>query len=541
MSGSRDDFWNIGKLLPKHRESVGRPFTAPSLTPVSDTSSATPTVKAAEARRLTALPTSSAETETTTYAPSENALIRSVTVRRAVGGHSFYEQFRRDAERYFDAPGLPCDYTPFFSFTPQYNQLSKEQMAYYFYLRSEVRAGRYPKADKGYFFLLVYEIIHLPVRVPPTEGARLLAALWGAYRESLDGIDRYMAPWLTDYCLLHAVPCPHELPSACLSAAAESDGIGFFFGTATVATPEGVLRLLSLSSDYRFEASRALTAETRTLFYRHVTGAMARVFSHLFSAGALSYSDRPERQHRRAFSGTLCSHNVRAELEIEYISLRHTDGLRRTVTLAVKHTENTLRAVLGIRARLAATGLDPVVRSVIDGYFAAVRASLPRRHPVPETPAYEMLYDAPERGIDSASAREIEAASWQLTRRLVVEEDSEGEILAIDGATDTGAPPASAPTETPGGEGAPTDTPLPLSEPQEAALADALRAFLAGGEAPRGLALRRSCPLPLLAEEVNEAFLSLYGDILLEPDGEGYTLIEEYREDTEEWLKSITK
>ncbi len=529
----RDAFWDIAKLLPKRREPNVRPFASPVLTPVTD---ATPPSPPSPSRRLTALPLSSGEVETTTYVPRENALIRSVTVRRTVGGHSFYEQFRRDAERYLDAPATPCEYTPFFSFTPQYNQLSAEQMAYYLHFRSEVRCGRYPRTDKGYFFLLVYEIIHLEGRIPPAEGARLLSALWEAYRKSLDGIDRYMVPWLSDYCLLHALPCPSELSPDCLSAAAESDGIGFYFGTATVATPEGVLRLLSLSSDYRFETSRALTDKTKTLFYRHVTGAMARVYSHLFSAGMLSFSERPERQHRRAFLGTLCAHNIRAELEVEYISLRHTDALRRTVSLAVKYTENLLRAALGIRARLSTAGLDAEVRAVIDRYFAAVRSSLPSREPTPVTPAYEKLYDAPERGLDTTSAREIEAASWQLTRRLVTEEE---------------LPEATVPPSRPAAKPPSSASPAPISPPPSvpaaspgapsSGLYEAVRAFLAGKDAPRELARHRACPLPLLAEEVNEAFLAAYGDVLLEPSGEEYTVIEDYREDIEEWLKTLTK
>ena len=249
-----------------------------------------------------------------------------------------------------------------------------------------------------------------------------------------------------------------------------------------------------------------------------------------------SLSERAERQHRRAFSGTLCSHNVRADLEVEYISLRRTDGLRRTVSLAVKYTENVLRAVLGIRARLSATGLDADVRRVIDRYFDAVRSSLPSRNPTPETPAYEKLYDAPERGIDRDSARRIEASSWQLTRRLVTEEElSDAPPAPADAPPFAEIPPiAKAPAVM---DAAPAEAP---SGEDSAALFEAVSAFLLGGTAPEGVARRRAIPLPLLAEEVNEAFLAAYGDILLEPSENGYTLIEDYREDTEEWLKTLT-
>ncbi|MBQ2719442.1 MAG: TerB N-terminal domain-containing protein, partial [Clostridia bacterium] len=444
----RDAFWDIGKLLP--RRTPSRSPSPVGSVPLPTVGEERPTPPEDASRRITARPRLAGEVRETVYTPADNPLIRSVTVRQSTGDHSFYAQFLRDAARYYDAPGTPCEYVPFFSFTPQYNQLSPDQLAYYFYLRSEVRAGRYPRIDKGYFFLLVYEVVHLPDRLPPEEGSRLLAALWGAYRRELDGIDRYMIPWLSDYCLLHGVPCPRDLSADCLAAAGECEGTEFYFGTAAEATPEGVLRLLSLSSDYRFEGGRAITAENRTHFFRHVTGAMERVFRHLFMTGAIAPSDRPERLVRRAFSGSLCSHNVRAEITLEYLSLRRSEGWRRTVTQAVKYAENCVRAALGIRARLSVPALPDAVRAVIDGYFAAVRSSLPRRSAAPPAPAYERLYDAPDRGFDATRAAAIEASSWALTRRLVEESPAEAEPPA---PPVTAAPPA--PVVEPVAEAAP--------------------------------------------------------------------------------------
>ena len=566
----RDAFWDISRLVPQKRSVPPRsPIGGVPLPTVEGIPSATANaVPTAESRQITQKRPLSDDVTETTYVPADNPLIRLVTVKRSVGGYSFYAQFLRDAERYFDTPGTPCEYAPYFSFTPQYNQLSPAQLSYYFYLRSEVRAGRYPRADKGYFFLLVYEIIHLEDRIPPEEGSRLLAALWGAYRTELDGIDRYMIPWLSDYCLLHGVPCPPDLADGCLAVAGECDGTEFYFGAAAEATPLGVRRLLALSSDYRFEASRAATEETRPLFARHITGAMERVFRYLLSTGVLALSDRPERFSRRAFSGSLCSHNVRAELSVEYVSLRRSEGWRRTVTLAVKYAENCVRAALGIRARLSVSALSPDVRTVIDGYFAAVRSTLPRRGPEPPpAPAYERLYDAPDRGLDTARAADIEAASWALTRRLV--EDGEAAPLT---------PPALAPT-TPSATvpvppsdvpsalaplGAPVPeartTPIPTAPsmvastptaslvaaatsatPADTAVARGVAAYLEGGVTPTAVARALGLPEALLADKINEAFLVDYGDVLLEPSSDGYQLIEDYRKEAEEWLKTLRK
>lgn len=516
----KDGFWDIGKLVPQKRAGLSRFSGGPTLSPVTlPPTSASTQASAADERRLTQ-PQGTAKTEDMTYVPAGNPLLLSVTVRRRPGGYSFYEQFRRDAGKYFDLLGDAVPYVPFFSYTPQYNQLSDEQRAYYLYFRTEVREGRYPKADKGYFFLLVYEIINLPDRIPPKEGARMLATLWDAYRRELSGIDRYMIPWLTDYCLVHALPCP-ELSPDCLFAAAEGDGVEFFFGNAAEATPEGILRMLHLSSDYRFESSRAVTDENRALFTHHIVGAMGAVLPHLFGAGLIGRGEHPETVRRRAFAGSLCSHNVRAELEYTYISLRRSEGLRRTVGLAVKYAENHLRAALGIRARLSASALAPSLREIIDRYFAGVRTALaPRREPAPE-PAYQRLYDAEETGIDRASAAAIESSSWELTRRLVIEED---EILPI---LPTGAEPEREITsaEPPSVADAPGD---PLSALVEA--------FLLGGDAPTATARRLGLLPAQAAETVNEAFVTLLGDVLVEPCGDGFVLIEDYREDAEQWL-----
>ena len=510
----RDAFWDIGKLVPRRRAAAPRFSSTDPVVPIVDGRGEPPRGDAAE-RRLTPPPSSAASVEHT-YTPEGNPLLLSVTVRRTPGGYSFYEQFRREALREFDTEGAPVPYIPFFSFTPQYNQLSAEQRAYYFYLRSEVRAGRYPRADKGYFFLLVYEIINLPERIPPVEGARMLADLWGGYRREISGLDRYMIPWLTDYCLVHAVPCP-PLTSDCLSAAAEGEEVEFFFGNAAERTEEGLLRFLQLCSDYHFEASRILTDENRAAVTRHITGALAAVLPHLLEAGLIRRSEKPERLVRRAFAGSLCAHNVRAEITLSYVSLRRAEGLRKTVGLAVKHAENRLRAALGIRARLSASALPPRFAEVIDAYFASAAVGLSGRREAP--PAYERLYAAPEEGLDRDSAAAIEEASWELTRRLVADVEEE-------------TPP---PTET-----APAPSAPAAASAEEGALA-LVSAFLEGGGAPALAARRAGIPLALAAERVNDLFLDLLGDVLLAPEGDRFVLIEDYREEAEAWLKTNRK
>ena len=41
-----------------------------------------------------------------------------------------------------------------------------------------------------------------------------------------------------------------------------------------------------------------------------------------------------------------------------------------------------------------------------------------------------------------------------------------------------------------------------------------------------------------MAEQINEIFLELVGDILIEADGNRYQLMEDYREDAETWSRA---
>ena len=43
------------------------------------------------------------------------------------------------------------------------------------------------------------------------------------------------------------------------------------------------------------------------------------------------------------------------------------------------------------------------------------------------------------------------------------------------------------------------------------------------------------------ADRINGIFLERIGDIVLEPDGVGFRFVDDYREDSEEWLRTETK
>ena len=76
------------------------------------------------------------------YQPG-HPLVRSVEVLEWPSRYSFYERFRQDAVRYFEAEETECEYADFNSFVPQYCMMTENQRRYYIWWRTCIRNGRY--------------------------------------------------------------------------------------------------------------------------------------------------------------------------------------------------------------------------------------------------------------------------------------------------------------------------------------------------------------------------------------------------------------
>jgi hypothetical protein len=205
---------------------------------------------------------------------------------------------------------------------------------------------------------------------------------------------------------------------------------------------------------------------------------------------------------------------VKCRLEIEYTPLSRDEGLRARVTEAVRYTENKLRAIIGIKSRLGIKALPEHYKGIIDAYFAPVINAEKQKKTPRVIPEYERLYDAPREALSFADADELELASWTTTARLVSEEEEAEQIPEV-----SITPEPIAETECV------TDT-YGLSDTEISMLSSCL----SGGKVD-----------DFTAERINEAFADGFGDIILEFDGEGYTVIEDYREEISAWLTKITK
>ena len=541
-----DDFWDLSKLVPRKKPQVSQFSTT---TPVSEitiasTEDASSTYSvSSEDRKLdfsAYKPSSEDKKGDRSYVPTSSRLIRRVTIKPSCDRFDFYDTFRKAALIYFDYKCQRCDFVPFYSYKPQYSQMTTEQKKYYFYWRDELRRKRFLKTDYSYVYLYAYEILNLPEKIGKEEGLRLLIAVWKAYRNDLPRLDANFSAWVQDYCLVYELECPFDEIRDFLFDVINVSSFKEFYLSDIESGGNASSAMLAYLSDYDWRRGKYAGGDNAQVYRTHVESAMQRVFALLLSDEAVTGGET-NKITRTAFPGSLCTHTVKCILEIEYSSISSSPELRKNVTAALKYVENKLRAILGVKSRLAIKELPDQFRRVIDKYFENEFARMKRERERAAMPEYERLYDAPESAVSFEDAVEIEKASWRMTARLVEgTEDYEQSVLE---ATQICEQTVAEDVED-------------CTSEESAASGDACDAYgldnseiaflraVSDNNVHKAAEIARDCKkMPeALAEKINEAFADNFGDVVLEESDEGgYKVIDDYTEEISEWLQKILK
>ena len=163
-----DDFWDISELIPRKKDSFG---IATSTDTVDIVSVGNERVEADSEKSDTVIkryiPPHSGSSELNlraqfdeveTYTPIDS-LIHKVTVKKYKTTYNYYGTFLKNAIEYMDVVGYPCEYVPFFSYVPQYDQMNDRQKDYYFWFRENAKKGSFIQTDQGYLFLYIFETV----------------------------------------------------------------------------------------------------------------------------------------------------------------------------------------------------------------------------------------------------------------------------------------------------------------------------------------------------------------------------------------------
>ncbi len=531
----RESFWDIEKLIPKTKKASPSFVTKPVVNEVN-ISFEEDGKREEQSLGLDAFRGINTE-NAVNYTPNA-ALLKSVTVSPIIEKFDFYANFKKAALIFFDMTAQKCDFEKYFSYMPQYSQLTAKQRSYYLYWRSEFRRGNAVKTDYSYFYLLVYEILNLPDKIPPEKGLGLLISLWRAYREELPNINSQMALWIEDYCLVHALALPIDKMSDFLHEAISASGFREFYITgADSLTRESCEALISSLSYYDWRHGKFAGGESRAEYKRHLLGAMRLLFVELWkNESFVSKNSKTEFITRQSFKGALCTQGIKNILRIEYHPLLKDDELRNTVTEALRYTENQLRALLGVKSRLAVKCLSEDYKKIIDFYFSEVFLKTKNVFKTSRKPEYEKLYDSLDNELSLNGADEIENLSWLNTKLLVSEEKLSAEVLRENTASEQSLITDSAYQYFPGESSNNGESSITAAD------MDFIKALLNGDS----VKIKNICvalgELPeSIAERINEAALSEIGDVIIEFSDAEAALVEDYREEIFEWIERITK
>lgn len=343
--------------------------------------------------------------------------------------YPFYEKFISDGEKYYRAACTDCLYTPFFSYMPQYNQLNINQLRYYLKWRSGLRHGHFMKADFSYILLFIYELLNLENVSTPEKRLTALCTVWLAYRTVYPRLDNMLSEWVCDFCLFHKLPPPTEKLAPIIPAVSAVASLKEFYSSDRNISLEKYIRL---SSSYRYEKS-VYYQRNKMLFDSHVIPSAAYAISKADKTQGEDVQPKKTVTSRDIYSGALCVSDIKCRIDVEYYSISRDTEYRSQINALVKYCENGVRAHLGVKSRLSSTGLSDELKKYADEYFEtnlppSINSAEQRKK---EEAKRYALYEADTSEFTTSDALRIEEESWQITKELVPDWQTDSEPVCI--------------------------------------------------------------------------------------------------------------
>ncbi len=513
----KDSFWDIGKLIPKQKAKessiVAGKTPTPVEIPIDNTSNSSPELTFSFENAKKEAPHS--------YAYQNlSSLIRNVEVIDWKNTYHYYEFFCKNALYFLDKRAIKCDRVSFFSYVPQYSQMSKAQLSWYLWWRENLHNGVYLDTDVSYILLYLYESINLGDRLDPQITLERMISAWAHYRSFYSQLDSSVAEWICDYSLIHRVPIsfPHEKISREMISRSTLREVYYTFDPHDFNLYAKFL--LTYCNAYNYRKSKFYNEETASLFDTHITGALAKLLNEkreFFLDGHCHL----HKTSRTAFTGALCSYRMRKRIEVEYISLSDTEELKEIITSIIKYCENKLRAHLSIRSRLGVKKIESEMIDVLNQYFSKNNIISRSYSNETETPEYEKLYEVQDNDFSLDKAMQIERSSWSITERLI--DTFEEETVSFDTKTETFMQKS---TEKEYGDSSPiSHFKDEIKEYHDFFVAVLTHDF----EKQKSFCNIHGLLADAVVDAINEKAVECFEDILLEETVSGYCIIEDYR------------
>ena len=488
------------------------------------------------------------------YEP-QNPLIKSVIVYSDKEGEEVFVHdnlFIRERRALLDRSTTFKEPVPFYSYAPRYSQLNKSQLNWYIWWRQNARNGNFIKTDESYVMLYAYELAATGEGEDKDGALSMLCQLLTKFDSKDLGIvyKIMIRDLICDFCLIHGLRAPTEM----LKDIEKQVLFGSFLPELLIdlsLNRQGCADAVSSLSLYDYRRSKCYNDANADIFKRGIFGAIKAVlanddaFESITSFTRGVYSGVTVERH--PFTRMVNIVNKSIKIEIVYYEI---SNLKTAITDIVRYSENKVRDHLGIRNKIHVLTTNPLARAAIDAYF---EQNLPARQFVDrrrrdarveenEPHEYDVLYDVPKVAISPERALEIERESWDTTKKLT-EAFADSEPFTDVGTEELAHLEMVTPTteiftpddKEPDGIEEPS-TPPADDQGVYASLRERLGdicEFVSLCRTPsllqqRKFASSHGTTLDELADKINETAVEIFGDIILEDSGDGYTIIEDY-------------
>ena len=572
FDNNKDDFWNLDEYIKKPRQHTPQKQFSPSSTSAVEISS---DAKAVEAPRFSDSPISGEKDENGQitrfippyksmaavkknilfeYSPA-NPLIKSVKiVSKNENDKVFVDTnlFIRERKAILSRKAVECSPVSFYSFAPRYSQMSRAQLNWYVWWRENIRNGIFLEADESYIILLAYELAATGEGEDKEKALSILCSLFTENTLSTSKNPFYkliIRDIINDFCILHGLIAPlHDLVKDSKFLLASSALPEFFVDLSPENVNTAIGSFLSSISMYDYRRSKFYTPENEGLFNNAICGAISSVFANIDAYNSLlSFANGVYgcvTLEHKLFNRMVNIVNKSVTAEITYFQLSNIQG---AVTDAIRYSENKLREHLGVKNKLNVFSLAPSVKSVIDAYFASSypAMSIPDRRrraekqKEEEAHDYDRFYDVPKAEISPEKASEIEKDSWQTTKILTEAFSDSKDISEPSAQPITPIEDKISATAENIGNTFTEEAPKAASESslyaQISNSIGKIAEFIVLCKESTLTSQRRfasECKLSLdeIADRINEAAVEIMGDILLEDGGDGYQIIDDYKD-----------
>ena len=439
--------------------------------------------------------------------------------------------FLRERAALLDRVGREVPHVPFYSMMPRYSQMTRPQLAYYLWWRENIRHGVFLECDISYVILYAHELIVADEGDDKSEILKILCKLYSAQYKDKQAVYFGIGNLIADFCILHNLSLPDGYLGDKFSEFITYTSIPeFFIDISDRYNPSMHERLIAGVSVYNYKKSKHYITDPK-LFDKHMRGAVASIFADDKAYASLSAFSN------MAYGDVLSSHKPffklagmttkQAKIKISYYPLSF---LQSAITDALRYTENKIREHLGIKSKLNVTTVNPDIKNAIDTYAEKFcphmsRGRMAMAAEKKSASEYDKLYDVPKSELSLEKALKIEKKSWETTKILVeaFEEDihPEPEVLVesvvVKSVTQE---PVSAENST-----LYENLCSNLGDNKEFLNLCIREDFGAQRSFARGIGLSAD----ELAEQINSLALDILGDILLEDAGDGYIILEDYK------------